>query len=130
MPGPPPKPTALRILEGNPSKRPLPVNEPKPMGIAERPAWLRPEGVAVWDELAPRLGRVGLLTPVDADQFGVFCTELAAYRLDPAGFMTSRLNSLRGMFTEFGMGPAARTRIQVKPSENTDDETRFFGAAG
>lgn len=28
--GPPPKPTKLRILEGNPAKRPLPENEPEP----------------------------------------------------------------------------------------------------
>jgi len=30
MRGPPPKPTYLRILEGNPSKRPLNRNEPQP----------------------------------------------------------------------------------------------------
>ncbi len=34
--GPAPKPTALRILEGNPGKRPLNASEPRPR--AGRPA--------------------------------------------------------------------------------------------
>ena len=39
-----PKPTALKVLEGNPGKRPLNENEPKPERKApECPSWLEPE---------------------------------------------------------------------------------------
>lgn len=39
--GPKPKPTAIKILEGNPGKRPLNLNEPKPQRIApECPVYL------------------------------------------------------------------------------------------
>ena len=42
--GPKPKPTAIKILEGNPGKRPLNLNEPKPLQIApECPDWLLDE---------------------------------------------------------------------------------------
>ena len=38
-----PKPTHLKVLAGNPGKRPLPKNEPKPKPIAPRcPQWLDP----------------------------------------------------------------------------------------
>ena len=39
-----PKPTALKVLEGNPGKRPLNENEPKPENKAPRcPSWLEQE---------------------------------------------------------------------------------------
>ena len=38
--GPAPKPTHLRTIEGNPSKRPLNGKEPKPEGPAVCPDWL------------------------------------------------------------------------------------------
>ncbi len=39
-----PKPTALKVLEGNPGKRPLNLNEPKPEKKAPKcPSWLEPE---------------------------------------------------------------------------------------
>ena len=34
MPGPPPKPTKLKLLAGNPGKRPLNENEPEPEAVA------------------------------------------------------------------------------------------------
>ena len=39
-----PKPTALKVLEGNPGKRPLNDREPvPPKGTLKCPAWLLPE---------------------------------------------------------------------------------------
>ena len=39
-----PKPTAVKVLEGNPGKRSLNTNEPKPVKKAPRcPAWLEDE---------------------------------------------------------------------------------------
>jgi len=51
--GPKPKPTAIKILEGNPGKRPLNLNEPKPLQIApECPDWLLAEAKKEWNRLA------------------------------------------------------------------------------
>ena len=39
-----PTPTAIKVLEGNPGKRPLNANEPKPKKKAPRcPSWLEDE---------------------------------------------------------------------------------------
>lgn len=48
-----PKPTALKVLEGNPGKRQLNVVEPKPRNKAPKcPAWLDAEAKKEWRRLA------------------------------------------------------------------------------
>ena len=48
-----PKPTALKVLEGNPGKRPLNDREPvPPKGTLKCPAWLLPEAKKEWKRLA------------------------------------------------------------------------------
>jgi len=72
--GRPPKPTSLKVIEGNPGKRPLSANEPKPRPLApRRPSWLNREGKKMWKQLAPELERLGLLTVVDGQAFAAAC---------------------------------------------------------
>ncbi len=64
-----PKPTKLKLLMGNPGKRPINENEPEPeRGIPAMPAWLREFPVAVeeWDREAGELDRMGVLTTAEA----------------------------------------------------------------
>ena len=73
MPGPPPKRTKLRFLEGNPSKRPLNYDEPQPSGeLSSRPpADLGKLAKAKWKavrEAAP------WLSSADADAVAAYCT--------------------------------------------------------
>lgn len=65
--GPKPKPTAIRVLEGNPSGRPLPGNEPQPRKVAkvEPPEGLTEDGKKIWKELSEEMIRIGLLTVLD-----------------------------------------------------------------
>jgi P27 family predicted phage terminase small subunit len=67
--GPPPKPTALRVLEGNPSGRPFNENEPKPnlLKTLEAPDELSDRGKAAWFRLIPELVRIGIMTEVDRE---------------------------------------------------------------
>lgn len=81
MPGPPKKPTALRILEGNPSKRPLPKNEPKPdPSLPECPDWLLDDAKQEWARVAPELNRLGLLTMVDRTALAAYCQSYAKWK--------------------------------------------------
>lgn len=76
--GPPPQPTVLKVLRGNPGKRPLPENEPKPRPIAPKPpAWLDPEARKEWKRVAPELERLGLLTCVDGAALETYCQHYA-----------------------------------------------------
>lgn len=69
-----PKPTTLRVLEGNRGKRDIPENEPKPRLLPPScPPWLDPLAKKTWKTLAPKLERLGLLTEVDGDMFADLC---------------------------------------------------------
>jgi P27 family predicted phage terminase small subunit len=71
--GRPPKPAALKILEGNRGRRP--INEgPKFRPIApECPAWLSEQAQDEWERLAPQLEALGLLTEADMTDFAGYC---------------------------------------------------------
>jgi len=63
--GPKPKPTHLKVLEGNPGKRPI-VPEPKPRPKPPPcPPHLRAKARAWWKRVVPELHRLGLITLVD-----------------------------------------------------------------
>ena len=69
-----PKPTNLKRLEGNPGRRPLNKNEPKPIPIApECPEWLSNKAKEEWARAAPVLERLGLLTELDRAVFAGYC---------------------------------------------------------
>lgn len=75
-----PKPTALKLLQGNPGKRHLNASEPKPpVGEVVKPGALSGTASAVWDEMAPIALAMGTLTTADAASFATFC-ELEATR--------------------------------------------------
>jgi len=83
MKGRKPLPTKIKILEGNPGKRPLNlINEPKPLQIApECPDWLLDEAKKEWSRLAPGLERLGLLTILDMAAFAGYCQSYAKWKI-------------------------------------------------
>ena len=71
----------MKILEGNPGKRPLNENEPiPPKGNIKCPSWLEPEAKKEWKRLAPSLEAMGVLTQVDLTAFAGYCQAYARWR--------------------------------------------------
>ena len=76
-----PKPTAMKLLEGNPGKRPLNEREPvPPKGNIKCPDWLLPEAKKEWKRLAPSLEALGVLTLVDLTAFEGYCQAYARWK--------------------------------------------------
>ena len=76
-----PKPTALKVLEGNPGKRPLNDHEPiPPKGELKCPSWLLPEAKKEWKRLASSLEAMGVLTMADLTAFAGYCQAYARWR--------------------------------------------------
>lgn len=130
------KPTALKVLEGNPGKKRLNQAEPKPRPTAPRcPNWLAPEAQERWRELAPEMERLGLLTVVDGIALEALLQTWARWREAERGLETAEgpdryhlaaeigryLAQIRAFCAEFGLTPASRGRIQL-PTEKADDD--------
>lgn len=126
-----PKPTALRVLAGNPGKRPLNDREPDAGAIdLAPPKELSKEARPHWKRIAPMLAQSGVLKQSDRDLLTMYCEGYAHFRADlAAGKMNvSLMAQLRQILGEMGMTPAARTRIVVdKPKDKPDGKARFFG---
>src|ERR1700732_3971707 len=73
MAGRRPKPTALKILQGNPGKRPLNTDEPQPTGTPTRPDHLDRVAKLEWNRISAHLTSLGLLTAVDRAALAVYC---------------------------------------------------------
>ena len=67
MAGRRPKPTALRLVTGNPGKRAVNKKEPKPKRVIPScPAYLSDSGKVAWGRLCVLLDRMGILTEADS----------------------------------------------------------------
>jgi P27 family predicted phage terminase small subunit len=151
MKGRKPKPVELRLVTGNPGKRPI-RRVPKPNGQAARPAWLSPKAANEWRRLAPQLNVLGLLTSADRAFFAAYCEAFASWRhanneiarlgeivLDADGspvknpwmrIRTEAASEMHRFGSEFGLSPASRTRVGSEvPDENRNEDpaARYFG---
>ena len=136
MAGRRPKPTNLRLLQGNPGKRALNRKEPKP--ATEKPSMpehLSDTAKAEWNRMSEQLLRLGLLTVIDRAAFAAYCTAYGRWAeaeealkktgpvvrsatgypiLSPYLSVSNRaLEQMRAFSIEFGLTPASRSRISV-----------------
>ena len=76
-----PTPTAIKVLEGNPGKRPMNDQEPKPVKKAPAcPKWLDAEARKEWRRLAKKLEALGVLTDLDMGVFATYCNAYARWK--------------------------------------------------
>lgn len=145
LPGRSPKPTSLRVLEGNPQHRPMPKNEPKPRLITPIvPAHLDAFAREHWDALVGELELVpGLLTVVDGGALSLLCQAWSEWRSADAAIQEHGLTveNKQGMFarpevrirdtaakryralaSEFGLTPSSRSRINVGSGQEAVDD--------
>jgi P27 family predicted phage terminase small subunit len=136
MRGRKPKPTHLKLLEGNPGKRPLNMREPKPpAALPTCPEHLSPTAKAEWKRIAHSLNAIGLLTLADRAAMAAYCQSWGRWveaerKLQatpmllktPAGYVqqspwltiANRERELMARFmAELGLTPSSRSRLSV-----------------
>lgn len=133
-----PKPTKLKLLQGNPGHRPLNEGEPEPEVATPDP----PEQWAAdslerreWDRIVPELLALRLLTRIDRAALVLYCQAWARNQLaeaeiaekgltiatalgniiqNPAVGVANKAAELAHKFlTEFGMTPSSRSRVSA-----------------
>jgi P27 family predicted phage terminase small subunit len=143
MRGRKPTPTALKLVRGNPGKRPLPENEPHPEAGAAMPEWLSPEAAKHWPMIARQLDDAGVLTEMDAQALALYCEAFARWKhaneqvvrygavvKAPSGYpvqspflsiANKAFEQMTKLLVEFGMTPSSRSRVTgaaKKPDKN------------
>jgi P27 family predicted phage terminase small subunit len=69
-----PKPSHLKLVTGNPGKRPLPKNEPQPeILVPSVPKELCDDGKLEWGRVSLELYRLGLLSEIDRAALVAYC---------------------------------------------------------
>lgn len=153
-----PEPTRLKILKGNPGKRPLNGAEPVPPadGIVP-PAWLAGAALERWNELLPLLQEVRLMTRADIGTLARYADTWAWWRrcrevIDregdtlvirddhgnekyrqqrpEVGIVNRLAQQLGRLENEFGLTPSARAGLQSAPHEAPDELTEFLKTHG
>lgn len=152
MSGPPRKPTAVKAIQGNPGRKPLPKDEPVYHVKTTPPAWLSDRARREWARLRPHLERLGLLTVADRAAFAVYCdayatmveltedirehgrTTLSENGVEiprPAVWMRKQaVAEMRAFLLEFGLTPASRSKVQAKVAEKKSAAEFLFGGTG
>lgn len=145
--GPAPEPTALKILKGNPGKRPLNTDEPVvESSIPNPPAELSTAALAEWDRISVELFNAGLLSNIDLAGLAAYCSIYARWIeaekhiqttgmiiASPNGYplvspylsiVNKCLQQMRGYLQEFGLSPSSRSRIKSSKAGEAggDDE--------
>ena len=140
-PGPRPKPTQIRLLESDQSTRRIEVDDFRPIAeIPDCPPHLTGEAEREWHRLSEELIRYGMISKVDRGVLAMICTTWARYVeaeemiertakaaggsglfvKSPNGYpiqspwlavSTKAMESYRAFLCEFGLSPAARSRV-------------------
>jgi P27 family predicted phage terminase small subunit len=137
MRGRKPKPTHLKLLEGNLGRRPPNLGEPKPRrAIPTCPAHLCPSAKAEWKRLACQLHSLGVLTELDRAPLAAYCQaygrwveaerklkETPTLLKLPSGYLqhnpwltiaNKQLELMHKYMAELGLSPVARSRVDVR----------------
>lgn len=151
--GPKPQPTALRIMAGNPGKRPINNREPRPIAaIPQPPDHLDDLAVAEWNRLSPQLHALGLLSHIDRAALACYCMAWSRWvRAEqhlcehgeivqaPSGapiqnpwlsIANRAFDQVKVFAVQFGMSPASRVGLKVDGDARQADELDEFKRSG
>jgi len=155
MRGRKPVPTPLRVITGNPGKRPLNPLEPKPrVAVPTCPAHLSPSAKAEWKRLGHTLHQLGVISELDRAALAAYCQaygrwveaerklkETPVLLRTPAGYVqpspwlgiaNKSLETMHKFMCELSLSPVSRSRVAArpmtrKPWEFDYDKDEFFG---
>jgi P27 family predicted phage terminase small subunit len=150
MPGPPKKPTALKLVTGNPGKRALNRREPKPKGnLHDPPEWFSEDQRKGW-KYAILTAPYGLLKRVDRSTLVAWAVaedlhRQAVQKINGGALLIKTPNGMPVQSpylaivnkqaaimlkaaSEMGFTPASRSRVEVSDDKiESDPAERFFG---
>lgn len=153
MRGRKPTPTRLKIMTGNPGRRPLNGDEPQfPPALPRCPKHLDAEARREWRRVSAELHSAGLLTAMDRAALAAYCVvwsrwvaaekvlqktgpvlksaEGNLYQNPYLPVANRALEQMHRFEALFGMSPSDRARLKAPPRDaEADDLAAFLGEA-
>ena len=153
--GPAPTPTNLKVLRGTDRADRRARNEPRPaVAVPSCPTWLHREAKREWRRITPELVTLGLVSQIDRAALAAYCEAYAEWweasrtikaegryvtfttkaggdytQLHPAvGVKNNAIDRMRRFACEFGMTPAARSRVEAAEAEKDKPSNPFLEA--
>lgn len=140
-------------LNGNPSKLATVKQHPSIAGGSlSPPSWLDKIGKAYWNRIAPVLRDAGLFGESDTETLGMLCQAYSDYRecierirkegktvpTENGSVKPNPLVAMMKVFAdlhtrlsgEFGLTPAARSKMTLEPIDDEDPLDQFIGKMG
>ena len=109
-----PTPTALKVLEGNPGKRKLNDNEPRPEKKAPScPKWLEPEAFARWKEAEEFITQHGTIVKTPSGYW---------QQVPQVSIAQTYLKIMNRLAEQFGLTPSSRSRIIADSTGNRNED--------
>lgn len=148
-----PKPTKLKVLQGNPGKRKLNKNEPQPKSKPRGPycpRWLDKDAKNEWRRIAKQLKDIGLLTDVDTAVMAGYCQAYSRWKkaeeaikkhgmiykpnkdndyIQQSPFVSisnKAQEQMRKFIVELGLSPSSRSKIEIPGGEDDGDSFDNF----
>ena len=149
MRGNKPKATVLKLITGNPGRRPLNQHEAKPVvAIPQPPELLKDEALREWKRLTPLLEEVGLISKLDRAVVAAYCKAWARWiecerMLESTGLIVKApngypmyspylsasnkaLDQVRQLSEQIGLSGSARSRIRAGDAPSQADGAEAF----
>ena len=119
-----PAPTVLKLVRGNPGKRPLPQREVMAPGKPVKPPYLQGRSAELWKEL---IERSPWLASADSHKAAYWCVLQARLEELGAGALPGLITQWRILGSELGLDPTARVRMPPGDEPSADDPAaRYF----
>ena len=146
-----PKPTEQKKLEGNPGKRGLNNQEPKPeTKVPPCPSHLKAEARKEWDRVTKKLLALNIISEIDRASLVAYCTAWSMY-VKACGKLEKQsevmISENGGMYqnpwvairnkameqilkfsAEYGMTPSSRARLKVEAPTEGDELEKMLMA--
>lgn len=121
-----PKPAHLKVVTGNPGRRPIERGEPE-LFVREEPLApvkkLTKAQRALWDRF---INKAWWLADHDVPKAFMWTCLQAEFDRAPSKMAASKVAQLRLVGSELGMDPASRARLGVGSAPKTDPAAKFF----
>ncbi len=150
QPGRRPKPTALKLLAGNPGHRPINDAEPDaPAARPDAPDYLDEVASTEWDRVCGILAQMGLLSSADRSALAAYCVCYSRWvdaekKVKQSGTIVKSpdkgvpiyspylnvanraMEQMVKLSVEFGLTPSSRSRIRLPPGSKKNKLSTFL----